>query len=123
MPRRGYKVVAQIAETYVFVYLGMAVFTFPIFESTTYMLVFYATMACFVGRLHIYVDFIMTNCFRSEGDVPPPSPPSTCSSCGSRLRGGVAFALASISSPTSLPAELRRHPRGLKASRSTASRA
>ena len=29
---QGYKCVAQVAETYVFVYLGMAVFTFPIFE-------------------------------------------------------------------------------------------
>ena len=95
---QGYKCVAQVAETYVFVYLGMAVFTFPIFESTVYMLVFYATMACFVGRLHIYIGSWMTNCCRG-----PDSNPKPISSIYmfvmwfSGLRGGVAFALASVS--------------------------
>ena len=31
---RAYKCVALLAETYVFVYLGMAVFSFPIFDHT-----------------------------------------------------------------------------------------
>ena len=33
-----YKVIAQIAETYVFVYLGMAFVAFPIFENLDYRL-------------------------------------------------------------------------------------
>lgn len=115
---QGYKVVAQIAETYVFVYLGMAVFTFPIFESTTYMLVFYATMACFVGRLHIYIGSIMTNCFRSEGDVPPPiSAIYMFIMWFSGLRGGVAFALASVSfADLDFPQNCGGIPEELKAS-------
>jgi len=85
-------------ETYVFVYLGMAVFTFPIFESTTWALIVVATMGCFVGRLHIYVGSFLTNCCRSEGDVPPPvSGVYMFIMWFSGLRGGVAFALASVS--------------------------
>ena len=95
---QGYKCVAQVAETYVFVYLGMAVFTFPIFEDTTFRLCAYALLACFVGRLHIYIGSWMTNCFRSEGDVPPPiSGIYMFVMWFSGLRGGVAFALASVS--------------------------
>jgi len=94
----GYKCVAVVAETYVFVYLGMAVFTFPIFESTTFRLVVVALGACFIGRLHIYVGSILFNCFRTSDSFPP-----TISSAYmfimwfSGLRGGVAFALASVS--------------------------
>ena len=69
---KGYHWVAMVAETYIFVYLGMAVFTFPIFQHTTLKLVGVAIGACFVGRLHIYVGSIMTNCCRAKDSKPPP---------------------------------------------------
>ena len=94
----GYKCVATIAETYVFVYLGMAAFTFPIFKSTTLRLILVAILACFVGRLHIYVGSWITNCIRKPGDFPPPiSSEYMFIMWFSGLRGGVAFALASVS--------------------------
>jgi len=96
---QGYKCVAVVAETYVFVYLGMAVCTFPIFRATTWMLIGCALLACFVGRLHIYVGSVITNSFRSNDGTTLPK-----ISCVymfvmwfSGLRGGVAFALASVS--------------------------
>ena len=46
--------VALVAETYVFVYLGMAVFSFPMVFSHGWHLVLIAILACFVGRLHIF---------------------------------------------------------------------
>jgi len=94
----AYKCVAVVAETYVFVYLGMAAFTFPIFHSTTFGLVLCALGACFVGRVHIYIGSWMFNCFRT-----PESHPPTISKAYmflmwfSGLRGGVAFALSSVS--------------------------
>jgi len=94
----AYKSVAVVAETYVFVYLGMAVFTFPIFQATTTHLIVVATGACFVGRLHIYVGSWLFNCARTVHSHPP-----TISAAYmfimwfSGLRGGVAFALASVS--------------------------
>jgi len=60
----AYKGIATIAETFVFVYLGMAVITFPIFHHTAWRLFGVATLACFVGRLHIYLGSALTNCFR-----------------------------------------------------------
>jgi len=90
--------VAMVAETYVFVYLGMAVFTFPIFNHTTVKLVLVATGACFVGRLHIYIGSWMTNCARKADSTPPPiSNAYMFAMWFSGLRGGVAFALASVS--------------------------
>ena len=81
-----------------FVYLGMAVFTFPIFQSTVYTLVLWATLACFVGRLHIYVGSWLTNCFRGPDSYPKPiSGVYMFIMWFSGLRGGVAFALASVS--------------------------
>lgn len=95
---RAYKCVALIAETFVFVYLGMAVITFPIFTSTVWQFTFWATMACFVGRLHIYIGSWMTNWFRGpDSDPPPISPAFQFVMWFSGLRGGVAFALASVS--------------------------
>jgi solute carrier family 9 (sodium/hydrogen exchanger), member 8 len=94
----AYKCVAVVAETYVFVYLGMAAFTFPIFHSTTFGLVLCALVACFVGRVHIYIGSWMFNCFRT-----PESHPPTISKAYmflmwfSGLRGGVAFALSAVS--------------------------
>ena len=98
---QAYKCVAMVAETYVFVYLGMAVFTFPIFNATTWMLVVFALIACFIGRLHIYVGSWITNCFRSDtpaaGELPKISATYMFMMWFSGLRGGVAFALASVS--------------------------
>ena len=96
---QAYKVVAMIAETYVFVYLGMASFSFPIFKSTGYRLVVVALLACFVGRLHIYIGSWGTNCMRkTDGTtLPPISSVYQFVMWFSGLRGGVAFALASVS--------------------------
>lgn len=95
---RAYKCIALVAETFVFVYLGMACITFPIFESTVWQFCFWATMACFVGRLHIYVGSWLTNCFRGPtSQLPPISPAYQFVMWFSGLRGGVAFALASVS--------------------------
>jgi sodium/hydrogen exchanger 8 len=95
---RAYKCIALVAETFVFVYLGMACITFPIFESTVWQFFFWATLACFVGRLHIYVGSWMTNWFRGPTSSPPPiSSAYQFVMWFSGLRGGVAFALASVS--------------------------
>lgn len=98
---RGFKSVAFIAETFVFVYLGMAVFTFPIFKNTVWTLVLIALLACFLGRLHIYLGSWLTNCFRrgerKEGQLPKISNVYMFIMWFSGLRGGVAFALASVS--------------------------
>ena len=67
-----FKVVAQIAETYVFVYLGMAFVSFPIFENIDWSLIIISTMACFVGRLHIFVGSWLFNCGRNPLVVPKP---------------------------------------------------
>ena len=40
---------------YVFVYLGMAIVSFPIFHGTVWLLVAVSAAACLVGRLHIYL--------------------------------------------------------------------
>merc|ERR1719291_902099 len=95
---RIYKCVALVAETYVFVYLGMAIVTFPIFEHTTVWLVIVAIGACFVGRLHIYVFSFIVNCFRGAESSPPPISGTYMHIMWfSGLRGGVAFALAAVS--------------------------
>ena len=95
---KGYHWVAMVAETYIFVYLGMAVFTFPIFQHTGWKLIGIAIGACFVGRLHIYIGSIGTNCCRSPTDKPPPiSAAYMFAMWFSGLRGGVAFALAAVS--------------------------
>ena len=67
-----FKVVAQISETYVFVYLGMAFVSFPIFENIDWSLIIISTMACFVGRLHIFVGSWLFNCGRNPLVVPKP---------------------------------------------------
>ena len=57
-----------------------------------------ATLACFVGRLHIYLGSWLTNRWRAPGSDPPPiSPEYKFVMWFSGLRGGVAFALASVS--------------------------
>jgi solute carrier family 9 (sodium/hydrogen exchanger), member 8 len=89
---------------YVFVYLGMSVFTFPIFDHTVWLLCVIAMLACFVGRGHIYIGSWLFNCMRTtatEGEVQVGQPKISSNYMFimwfSGLRGGVAFALASVS--------------------------
>jgi len=93
-----YKVVAQVAETYVFVYLGMAFVSYPIFENVDWSLTIVALMACFVGRIHIFVGSAIFNRGRNPLVVPKPiSAIYQFVMWFSGLRGGVAFALAAVS--------------------------
>ena len=93
-----YKVVASIAETYVFVYLGMAFVSYPIFENVDWSLITIALLACFVGRLHIFVGSYLFNLGRNPLVLPKPiSGVYMFVMWFSGLRGGVAFALASVS--------------------------
>ena len=69
---RGFRARSQLAETYVFVYLGMAFVSYPIFEPIRfdYSLALYALGACFIGRLHIFIG----SCARTS----PPPPLVVC---------------------------------------------
>ena len=89
------KGIATIAESFVFVYLGMALITFPIFRSTTWILLAVSMLACFVGRLHIYLGGWLANCCRPQESKISQSYMFVMWFAG--LRGGVAFALASMS--------------------------
>ena len=92
---QAYKCLAMVAETFVFVYLGMAVFTFPIFHGTVWLLSLISMLACLVGRLHIYLGSWLTNCARDATTaLPPISSTYQFIMWFSGLRGGVAFALA-----------------------------
>lgn len=93
LTRQVYKAVAQLAETYVFVYLGMAFVVYPIFVNVDVPLLLVSLGACFVGRLHIYVGSWLNNCV-SQTKI---SPTYMFIMWFSGLRGGVAFALASVS--------------------------
>lgn len=95
---RAYKCVALLAETYVFVYLGMAVLAFPIFSHTVWTATIVAMLACFVGRAHIYIGSWLFNASRNGPDsMPKISKAYMFVMWFSGLRGGVAFALASVS--------------------------
>jgi len=105
---RAYKSVAAIAETFVFVYLGMAMVSFPILSHTSSLnLLLAGLLACFVGRLHIPLGSAITNCFRGAGSsLPPISAVYQFIMWWSGLRGGVAFALAAkIYSDNNFPAK------------------
>jgi len=105
---RAYKAVAAIAETFVFVYLGMAMVSFPILSHTSSLnLLLFGLLACFVGRLHIPIGSALTNCFRGPGaSLPPISAAYQFIMWWSGLRGGVAFALAAkIYSDNNFPAK------------------
>mmetsp|Transcript_12151 Transcript_12151/g.41265 ORF Transcript_12151/g.41265 Transcript_12151/m.41265 type:complete len:700 (+) Transcript_12151:36-2135(+) len=96
---RGFKCVALLAETYVFVYLGMAAFAFPIFKHTTWKMVGVAILGCALGRLQIYIFSIFTNvCFRSGPNAKMPKISATYMHVMwfSGLRGGVAFAISAV---------------------------
>lgn len=92
-----YKCVALISETFVFVYIGMAIVTFPIMQNTVWAFVLVATGACFVGRLHIPLFSFLTNCVRNDASFPPRiNAKYQFIMWWSGLRGGVAFALATM---------------------------
>jgi sodium/hydrogen exchanger 8 len=111
-----YKCIAKIAETFVFVYLGMACVRMAkigLFAGTTWRLFLLALLGCFVGRTHIFLgswffnrNQVQEGSFRSS----PSGDDSDASSVQrtiprshqlimwlSGLRGGVAFAIAASS--------------------------
>ena len=94
---KAYKCIALIAETFVFVYIGMAIVTFPIMENTVWAFVVVALGACFIGRLHIPIGSGLTNCCRGPESHPPRiNGAYQFIMWWSGLRGGVAFALATM---------------------------
>ena len=64
LTRDLFEALAKGAETFVFVYLGMAAVTFPIFHNTVWALALATLVACLVGRLHVFVGAAVTNCVR-----------------------------------------------------------
>lgn len=96
---RQFKVVALLAETFVFVYLGMAAFAFPIWNGTTWKMIGVSVIACALGRTHIYLFSFITNMlFRRSPDseLPPISTTYMHVMWFSGLRGGVAFAISAV---------------------------
>eukprot|EP00312_Isochrysidales_sp_CCMP1244_P019124 CAMPEP_0202786196 /NCGR_PEP_ID=MMETSP1388-20130828/69721_1 /ASSEMBLY_ACC=CAM_ASM_000864 /TAXON_ID=37098 /ORGANISM="Isochrysis sp, Strain CCMP1244" /LENGTH=695 /DNA_ID=CAMNT_0049455747 /DNA_START=15 /DNA_END=2102 /DNA_ORIENTATION=- len=67
-----FETLAAIAEAFVFNYLGMAFFTFPILSGgqqspaggTVWRLALVTMLACFVGRLHAFLLLPLTNALR-----------------------------------------------------------
>eukprot|EP00967_Tisochrysis_lutea_P129744 scaffold223477_cov27-Tisochrysis_lutea.AAC.2 len=60
-----FECLASIAEAFVFNYLGMAFFTFPILRSDiSWRLALITLLACFVGRLHVFFFLPLTNAVR-----------------------------------------------------------
>lgn len=95
---KGFKCVALLAETFVFVYLGMAAFAYPVFKWEHVAMVGVAIVGCLIGRLHIYLFSFITNvCFRGpDSELPPISFTYMNVMWFSGLRGGVAFAIAAV---------------------------
>ena len=62
----AFKCVALVAETFVFVYLGEAIFSFPILHSTVWRMVAVAMVACGCGRLHVFLGVRMANAYRAR---------------------------------------------------------
>ena len=59
-----YKCIAKIAETFVFVYLGMACVRMAkigLFAGTTWRLFLLALLGCFIGRVHIFLGSWLLN--------------------------------------------------------------
>lgn len=99
-----YKVVASIAELFVFIYLGMAIFTFQressssllLLENMRVRLFVVAIIACLISRVfNIVPCSVLVNLFRnSPGSLPKISWTYQFLMWFSGLRGGVAFAIA-----------------------------
>lgn len=105
MTREMFKVAAMFAETFVFIYLGMAIFSFQeagkliMLEDVKIRLIAIAIGACLFARLfNIIPCSLLINCFRKE--QPEPGTVGKVSwvymfiMWFSGLRGGVAFAIA-----------------------------
>ena len=91
---QAFAAIAKVAECYVFIYLGMAWFTFPVFQSTVWLLALVTLLACLVGRLHVYVGSLLTNRLRGAaavgpGALPPISRGKMFVMWFSGLRGGL----------------------------------
>ena len=103
LTRDLFEALAKGAETFVFVYLGMAAVTFPIFHNTVWALAVATLFACLVGRLHVFLGAAVTNCLRhasrnrARGAARTISLKQSFCIWFSGLRGGVAFAIAAAS--------------------------
>jgi len=104
LTRDLFEALAKGAETFVFVYLGMAVLTFPIFSHTVWLLAACTMVACLFGRLHVFVGAAITNAIRRgtrekgrAGAARTISVKHATAIWFSGLRGGVAFAIAAAS--------------------------
>ena len=62
----AFKAAAVVAETGVFIYLGQAVFTFPILHHTVWRLVLLALVACGLGRMHVVLGVQFFNWYRAR---------------------------------------------------------
>jgi hypothetical protein len=91
--------IALISETFVFIYLGMSIpSSFPLFNGSIWIISFCGLIACFLGRIHVFLGSSFINCFRNPASSPQPISRSyQCVMWFSGLRGGVAFAIASKS--------------------------
>lgn len=104
LTRDLFEALAKGAETFVFVYLGMAVLTFPIFSHTVWKLAVCTMVACLFGRLHVFLGAAITNAVRRgtrekgrAGVARTISVKHATAIWFSGLRGGVAFAIAAAS--------------------------
>jgi len=103
LTRDLFEALAKGAETFVFVYLGMAAVTFPILHNTVWALAAATLFACLVGRLHVFLGAAVTNCLRhasrnrARGAARTISLKQSFCIWFSGLRGGVAFAIAAAS--------------------------
>jgi sodium/hydrogen exchanger 8 len=89
---RMYKVLALLAETYIFCYLGMAVFMMPALTGAAWGLVGIAMAACLIGR---FANLALVSLgLRAIGERVPLVFQVAMFCSG--LRGGVAFAIASL---------------------------
>ena len=89
----------MLAESFVFIYLGLSVFTFPKQSFKLFILVVVAMLACLVARLaNIIPNSALVNCFRKTGQKPEPvSGKFQFVMWFSGLRGAVAFVIAVVS--------------------------
>eukprot|EP00906_Rhabdomonas_costata_P022818 RCo032870 len=95
LSRQFFKILAQLAESFVFVYLGMAMFLYKQSWSSVPLILF-AFFSCLVARVfNIYPNSALTNLFRKPGKKPAPiSQKFQFVLWFSGLRGAVAFVLA-----------------------------
>ena len=101
---------AKVSESFVFIYLGMALLAFPIFDHhTLWLLTLVALVACLLARLHVFpllwLAVRLQRCggaaareaARRPAAQAPLGPKHALCIWFSGLRGGVAFALAAAS--------------------------